>query len=313
MEDITGTGGNSGSASAETGGASPATQPQSASGHAAPAEQGTPQSGITDSTDREGFIPRARFDEVNSRMSAAEKQMAEWREKHGWAESVDRAQLEQMAQWYSRYNGDAGEFMENILQESLAHPVHGASVRTRLGRMLASLRAQQQQQPEKIEPGIPVMNERGEVVAKTYTDAQLEQLLQQKLDAALSPFKEDLDTRKSQAQKAQEKAQLEARADADIAYVRKRPGFEKHKKEILDAFNANPSFSLRDAYDAVMDTKLPAEAEAKVRSDLQQKANAQTVNPGTPSGTGTPTFKKFSEAAAYYEAHPEERARMAHR
>ena len=317
MEDVSG-GNTAVAASTPAGGASPASQTQSTATDAGSAVQSAQATGITDSTDREGFIPRARFDEVNTRMTAAEKQMAEWKERHGWAESVDRSQIEQMAQWYSRYNGDAGEFVENILQESLQHPVHGASVRSRLGRMLASLKAQQAQaQPEKIEPGIPVMNERGEIVAKTYTDAQLEQLLQQKLDTALSPFKEDLDTRKTQAQKAEEKAQAEARADADIQYVKSMPMFEEHKADILAVFKANSQMTFRQAYDEVLKTKIfpgiGQKSEAKVLSDLQQKANAQTVNPGTPSGSAPPKFKNHAEAYAYYEQHPEEAERMANR
>jgi hypothetical protein len=296
----------SGDMTASTGSetASPAVTTES-SASAAPATQATDATPITDSTT--GEPPKDRWPVIleNQRKAAREEALKEWRDKHGWAESVDRSQLEQMAQWYSRYNGDAGEFVEAILQESLQHPVHSASVRSRLGRMMASLKATQQA-PEKIEPGIPVMNDKGEIVARTYTDAQLEQVLQQKLDAALSPFKEDLDTRKTQAEKAREKAALEAKADADIAYVRKRPGFEKHKAEILAAFNANPQFTLRDAYDAVMDTKLPAEAEAKVRSDLQQKANAQTVNPGTPTGSALPKFTSIREAAEYFDKHPAE-------
>lgn len=292
--------------------ASPASTPDSSSGSAAPAAQGTPNAGITDSTEREGFIPRARFDEVNARREAAEK----WKEQYGWAESVPREQLEQMAQWYGRYQGDPGEFLEYAYNEALSHPVHGATVKSRIGKMLASLRAQQAT-PEKIEPGIPVMNDQGQIVGRTYTDGQIEQLLQQKLETALSPFKEDLDTRKTQAQKAQERAHWESLADADIAYVKKRPFFAEHKAEILETFKANPSMSLREAADHVLDTKvLPSygqKAEAKVLSDLQQKANAQTVNPGTPSGSARPKFKSFEEAHAYYEQHPEEAAAMAQR
>ena len=295
--------------------ASPAATPESTT-TAAPATEATPTSTITDGT--HGEPPKERWADIleNTRKKEREAALAEWRQTYGWAESVDRSQLEQMAEWYSRYTGDAGEFVENILQESLQHPVHSASVRSRLGRMLASLKAQQQQaQPERIEPGIPVMNERGEIVAKTYTDSQLEQLLQQKLDAALSPFREDLDARKTAEQKRQEKAHLEAQADADIRDVKSMPFFEEYKADVLAAFNANPKITLRQAYDEVLKTKiLPSftqKAEAKVQSDYQQKANAATVNPGTPAGAALPKFKNFREAAEYFEKHPEQRAAMA--
>ena len=285
---------------------------------ATPATQGTGESPITDNPSS-GEPPKERWADIleNTRKKEREAALTEWRQQYGWAESVDRSQLEQMAQWYSRYNGDAGEFVENILQESLQHPVHSASVRSRLGRMLASLKAQQQQAPERIEPGIPVMNERGEIVAKTYTDAQLEQLLQQKLDAALNPFKEDLETRKTQAQREADQRKAQEQADADVAYVKAMPGFEEHKADILAVFKANPKMTIRQAYDDVLKTKIfPAigqKSEAKVLSDLQQKANAQTVHQGTATGSQTPKFKNFAEAHAYYAQHPEEAERMANR
>jgi hypothetical protein len=50
-----------------------------------------------------------------------------------------------------------------------------------------------------------------------------------------------------------------------------------------------------------------------VLSNLQQKANAQTVNPGAPSGTAKPKFKSMREALEYYSTHPDEAAAMANR
>jgi hypothetical protein len=95
------------------------------------------------------------------------------------------------------------------------------------------------------------------------------------------------------------------------------PLFADHKADILETFKANPRLTLRQAYDEVLKTKiipsLGQKAQATVLSDLQQKANAQTVNPGTPSGSAAPKFKNFHEAAEYFAAHPEEAERMAHR
>ena len=297
--------------------ASPASTPDSASGSAAPAAQGTPQSGITDSTDREGFIPRARFDEVNTRMSAAEKQMAEYREKYGWAESVQRDQLEQQSQWYARYKGDPAEFLESVYQEALNHPVHGETVKSRIGRMLASMKAQQPQAEPTFEPDVPVMNEQGQIVSRTYSADLVKQMLAHEIDKRLNPYKQDLESRKSQAERQQQRQQAEAQADADIQYVKSMPMFEEHKADILAVFQGNPKLTLRQAYDDVLKTKIfPSigqKSEAKVLSDLQQKANAQTVSSGAPSGSAPPKFKKLSEAHRYYEAHPEERAAMANR
>ena len=322
MEDISGTGGNAGAGAtgAVSGGASPASHTESPAGSASSAEPSTQPTGSTDSTDREGFIPRARFDEVNTRMAAAEK----FREQYRWAESVPREQLEEMSGWYAKYKGDPGDFLEQAYQEALSHPVHGATVKSRIGRMLASMRAQQAQQaqPEPtFEPDVPVMNEQGQIVSRTYSADLVKQMLAHEIDKRIQPLKQDYDTRQETAKQAKEREEQQAQAysiaDADVAYVTKRPFFKEHKAEILETFKANPTMSLREAADYVLDTKvLPGygqKAEAKVLSDLQQKANAQTVNPGTPSGSGKPKFKTFSDAYAYYEQHPEEREAMANR
>ena len=291
---------------------------------AAPAIEATANP-ITDSTTT-GEPPRERWADIleNTRKKEREAALTEWRQQYGWAESVDRSQLEQMAQWYSRYNGDAGEFMESILQESLAHPVHGASVKSRIGRMLASLRAQQAQpEPEPtFEPDVPVMNEQGQIVSRTYSADLVKQLLAHEVGKAIQPLKQDFETRQETAKQQQAREQRQAQAfqqaDADVAYVTKRPFFKEHKDEIIRVFKENPSMSIREAADYVLDTKiLPSfgqQAEAKVLSDLQQKANAQTVHPGAaPNGAARPKFKSFEEAHAYYEQHPEEAAAMAQR
>lgn len=303
------TGGNPVTAQADAGGASPAPPTQVSAADAAPAAQGTQSPGITDPTDgeRSPYIPRARFDEVNN-------QLKQWREQYGWAESVPREQLEDMAQWYGRYQGDPAEFLEYAYREALNHPVHGESVKSRVGKLLASLRAQ----PEpSFDPDVPVMNEQGQIVQRTYSADMVKQLIAHEVSKALTPYQQDLAVRQTAEQRAQARSYYEQVADADIAYVQARPFFQEHRAAILQTFKEHPAMTLREAADYVLDhTVLPSygqKAHAQVVSDFQQKANAQTVNPGTPSGTARPRFKSFADAHAYYELHPEEAAAMANR
>jgi len=314
-------GGNAGAVSTTdaSGGASPASQPESSADHASSAAQSTQQTGSTDSPDREGFIPRARFDEVNTRMAAAEK----FREQYRWAESVPREQLEQMSAWYARYQGDPGEFLERAYQEALSHPVHGATVKSRVGRMLASLRAPATPAPDPtFEPDVPVMNEQGQIVSRTYSADLVKQMLAHEIGKAVQPLQQDYDTRQETAKQAQAREQRQAQAyataDADVAYVTKRPLFNEHKADILAAFKAHPSMTIREAYDYVMDTTvLPGfgqKAEANVLSDLQRKAAAQTVAPGTPSGPpGLPKFQSSRDLIQYMHEHPEVAEQWANR
>lgn len=295
--------------------ASPVVDTSTATTTAAPAAQGTAPTGSLDSPDRNPTIPRERFDEVNTRMTQAEKELAEWKQ-YDWAKSVKRENLEQMANWYGRYTGDAGEFIETILQESLAHPVHGSSVKSRIGRMLASMRAQTPQPEAEIEPDVPVMDQSGQVVTRTYSAEAMKKILQREIAKATQPFQSDLQTRQQRAKQAEEQQRYQAIADKDIAYVTSRPQYADVKDDVRKVFEAHPEMSFRDAFDHVLDHQVwptvSTKAEAKVLSDLQQKAQASTVNPASPSGTAAPKFKGFGQAAEYYAAHPEEAERMAH-
>lgn len=288
---------------------------------AAPATQATPNPSTESPT---GEPPKERWADIleNTRKKEREAALQEWRQQYGWAESVPREQLEQMASFYGSYQDNPAEWLERAYQEAIQHPIHGVSVKSRVGRMLASLRQAQTQDPEpSFEPDVPVMNEQGQIVSRTYSADLVKQMLAHEIAKAVQPLKQDFETRQETAKQAQQREQIQARAheqaDADVAYVSKRPFFKEHKDEILKVFKENPSMSIREAADYVLDTKvLPSfgqKAHAQVLSDLQQKANAQTVNPGTPSGTARPKFKNFAEAHAYYEQHPEEAAAMAQR
>lgn len=296
--------------------ASPAT-PTDSTQTAAPATQATP-SPITDNTST-GEPPKERWDDIlkNARAKEREAALGEWRQQYGWAESVDRSQLQSMSEWFSLYQGDPADFLERAYQEALSHPVHGATVKSRVGRMMASMRQQQATAAPDLEPDVPVMNEQGQVVSRTFSAEKVKALVEHAIAQATSPFKEDLETRKTQAQQAEAKAHAEAQADADLQYVKSMPMFEEHKADIVAVFKANPKMTLRQAYDDVLKTKIfPSigqKSEAKVLSDLQQKANAQTVSPGTPSGSAKPAFKNFADAYAYYQKHPEEAEAMAER
>ena len=296
--------------------ASPAADPGQTSTHAAPAAQGTTATGSTDSTpDREGFIPRQRFDEVNGRMTTAEQQLAEWKQ-YEWAKSVDPAQLRQMSDWYGAYRGDPGEFLERAYQEALTHPVHGATVKSRVAKLLASMRATEPE-PE-LQPDIPVLNDQGQVVNHAYSASAVKQLVQRAVAEAIgkevAPLKTDLQTRQQDAQRQEQQAYIareSARVKADVLKLQDAekhwPAIQAKARELITA-NADLSVgeACRDAYFSIVFPTLTTTAKDDVLSDLQRKAHAQTAQPGTPGGSAKPKFKSFGEAARYYADHPDE-------
>ena len=310
--------------------ASPAAQTQTSTTSAAPAAQGTQTSGSTDSTpvEREGFIPRQRFDEVNGRMTEAEKQLADWKQ-YDWAKSVDRQQLSAMADWYGQYQGNPGEFIQRAYQEALQHPVHGASVKSQIAKMLASMRASQPQELPEIQPDIPVLNDQGQVVNHAYSAQSVKQLIERAVAQAIgkevTPLREDLQSRtardRQQAQAQQEHqyiAKESARIKADVLKLKDAeqhwPAIQTKARELITA-NADLSVgqACRDAYFSVVYPTLTLAAKGDVLSDLQKKAHSQTVNPGTSTPSAKPKFASPAEALRYYDAHPEEAAAMANR
>lgn len=321
-EDVAASGGIAAPSGAS--GASPTPSTSGSSTSAAPAVQGSEGPGSTDSTtaDREAFIPRSRFDEVNGRMSAAEKQVADWKTQYGWAESVNRDQLAQMADWYGRYQGDPGEFLEKAYAEALSHPVHGATVKSRIGKMLASMRAAL---PTEIEPDIPVFNDQGQEVNRTYSASAMKQIVanavKELVGKEVAPLQQDFQTRQQQAQHDKQQAFIAKEGTRITTAIQKYPGGKEHWPAILQAsqeiLKNDPEISVgeaaRDAYMQVVYPTLTQSAQATVLSDFQKKANAQTVTQGTPTTAQRPTFKSAAEALAYFDAHPDEARAMAHR
>lgn len=316
-----GTGETAAPASTPTATASPAVNTET-TGSAAPATQAT-AAPITDST---GEPPKERWADIleNQRKTAREDALKEWRQQHGWAESVNREQLQQMSEWYGRYQGDPGAFLETAYQEALQHPVHGATVKSRIGKMLASMRAAQTPEPE-IEPDIPVMNDQGQIVSRTYSADAMKKIVAQAVQAAIGkevdPLKQDFQSRQESAKEQQHREYIASESARIKASVMGRPLAEKHwpaiQAKARELVQANDKLSAGEAvlgaYLEVVGPLLSQSAQADVLSDLQKKATAQTVNPGSPAGTAKPKFKNFEDAATYYAQHPEEAEAMANR
>lgn len=302
--------------------ASPAVTPEPVSSTPASATA-TPAAPITDNT---GEPPKERWADIleHQRKTAREDATKEWDQQYGWAKSVKRDQLEQMANWYGRYTGDAGEFIETILQESLAHPVHGQSVKSRLGKMLSSLRTSQAPTPD-IEPDIPVLNDQGQVVSRTYSADAMKQIIAKAVQEAIGrdvdPLKQDFQSRQASAKQQQQQDFITSESARIKASVIDRPQAKEHwpaiQAKARELVTGNDKLSAGEAvlgaYLEVVGPLLSQSAEADVLSDLQRKATAQTVHPGSPASSAKPKFKSFDEAAIYYAAHPDEAQAMANR
>ena len=86
-----------------------------------PAESTETQAPVNPSVDAKGPIP---FDVHKTALeNARTKAVAEYKEKFGWAEQVDRALYEETAQIGHLYRSDKPAFFRQLLSEAAANPV----------------------------------------------------------------------------------------------------------------------------------------------------------------------------------------------
>lgn len=258
-----------------------------------PSETGSRQS---PDDDRSPFIPRQRFDEVNTQL----RDLKQWRESRPWAESLDGQTFDTVRQWYLRAQTDPRAFAFTFLDELLASADHAPGVRSELARRLGS---RPSGSPTVPEPDVEITNAQGQVVGRTYSDARLaerdafrEQQLLAQLDQRYADRFKTLDEIKTEKQGLEARRQSEAFASSCVSELSSLPLFEAHKAEIGAAIKAmrlasdDPEavrVAAFRAYHQVVGPKLASGQTSQVLADLQRKGQARGINPAA-SVTSTP-------------------------
>jgi hypothetical protein len=311
MDDTTSANGDIASASAESVAApvTPTTAVPSDSGGAPPTTGTQDQPGsLTPDATAPGPIPYQRFEEVNRRMKDAEDRYRQTEQSWGEILKADPQQIRNMLGWYQRAAQDPVAHATQLLAELQADPRYQGQVASQAARILGSLRQSQpkadpEPQPDLVaENGTPVMSAPRQREWAAWNQRQMQGEFDAKLQQAIAPFK-------GMAQREQQR-EVSQRAEASAAQMYQRAqtwhGFKEHEAEIAKSFDANPSWSLQDAYLHVLHTKIlpsmPAKAQAQVVADLQSKAAAQTLNPTNTSKAAAPDFKGDFKAALEYHA-----------
>lgn len=297
--------------------ASPASDPQSTPEHDATAaaqpegaEAETRQTAReTGEDDRSPFIPRQRFDEVNSRV----KELKAWREQYAWAEHVDQGALRTMQDWFGRAAHDPRAFALDLLDELSQHPDHSAHVRSELARRLGTRAgAAPQSEAAMPPPDMDVTDAQGNVIGKAYSDKALVKLLEQTRQQTIEAVKSELAPKFTTLDKIEQQARAQdAQAAADqmvtafVTELSSLPGFSEHKRAIGEYLRAHPAktdhpadvqAATYRAYHAVVTPKLSNPSPQAVLADLQRKASAATsVNPRAAAGGAAP-ITSFEDA-----------------
>lgn len=270
------------------------------------------QNGAREQQDeRSPFIPRHRFDEVNTKLN----ELKAWKEQRAWADQIDGTAFQTMAQWYGQAVADPRQFALNLLDELSKHPDHAPHVRSELARRLGTRQQQQAAgQSTEIVPEVVVTDANGQEVGRTYSDRQIQQLRDQIREQTLA----EIDTRyadkfstleqiKAREQQAQAEAQATQFAASFVSELSQLPMFAEHKAAIGEYLQAHPPASDHPAdvqanayraYYAVVGSKLAtgSSTQQAVLADLQRKAQASTgVNPGAASSASPKAVTSFHD------------------
>lgn len=297
---------------------SPASDPHTDSpeADAAPAEQGQDTDAVErqdsgeQQQDREPFIPRDRFDEVNTKL----KEAREFRDRYGWAEGLDPQAVQTMREWFGRASADPRAFALQLVDELAQTPEHAQYLRSEMARRLGTRAKAGEASTDEAEPqpDIDVTDGQGNIVGKTFSDKQLAKRDEYRERQLMSRFEQQYGDRfktLDQLQQQHEAQAAQAKADqfasSFAAELSKLPLFDQHKADVGQYIKAHPPTSDEPgevkanalmAYWAVVGPKLNGSGKSEVLADLQRKAKANTgVNPGASSSASPPNITDFDD------------------
>jgi hypothetical protein len=253
---------------------------------------------------REPFIPRDRFDEVNTQLG----ELKTWKEQYGWAAQIPQADLQEAIRIAQLSKADPIAYVQSYISELQSHPTYGAQLKSLAARALA-----QRSQPAAASPDltpISVQLDNGQTVP-LYSADQIAALKSQWLAEAEAKFQPVTQTvEQLQAARAAETEQVQSQTFAAQVYtqVKQWPGVDdaamKAMAEVVarDAtLPQKPTFAelelaVHRAYQSAVLPSLSQKAEAKLLDSLKTKAAASTsVNPGS-TATASP-----AQARSFYD------------
>lgn len=258
----------------------------------------------TTTTTEPGPIPYQRFKEVNDKAGKYEKELA----SYGWAKGVDPTLAQSAIQLLQRAQGNPLAFTEEL--EALRdHPQFGPQLRSWAARTLGFRNQPRQDAP--VDDAMPEPDLVFEDGRKAYSAEQLSKrdqfLLRQwesKIDERLDPL-----AKKTQANEQYVAAQIhqtitaqaETAAKSEIDALRQQyPQFEEHKKDIAAVMEANPRYTLKQAWAEVFVEKVGPKLAGQQAASVKAKVSAGSANPSRPSGAPQGPPKDFHEALAQH-------------
>jgi hypothetical protein len=268
--------------------------------------------------DRSPFIPRSRFDSVNTERNELRSKM----EALKWAEQVNPDAFQQVHGWYEKAKADpkgfvisevlsqpnAIEILNDIAERLQNDPARNAELRSFIGKKLAQ---QRQSQPEAA-PQFLIPQPDGSVAVDMaqfpkWQEWNERQVLQ-KLTGEIQPIKERLAAEDKRIEAVKQAQAVDEFADHHAADARTWPGMDNDtiRTEVAQEYwrrvehktlsNEQLLVELNAAWRTVAVPKLNARSESKLLDSLQQKAHASTgVAPGSAASAATGRPKSFDD------------------
>ena len=258
--------------------------------------------------DRSPFIPRPRFDEVNTERTA----LKEWKERHAWAEQVSQADLQEAVRIAQLSKSDPIAYMQEFVKELQAHPTYSAQLKSLAAKALAA-RGQNPQAPTEPQPDLPIQLEDGRVVhlysaeQQAKREAWLQQQWMQGVEQKLQPLQQTHETLQAERAAVQQRQQVDHFVTTTYADVQTWPGMEdKANQAAVGKYLADRQVESNDprevqllaneAYRKVVLPTLSNKAQSDLLDSLKTKAAASTsVNPGSAAATTPKRITKFSD------------------
>ena len=283
-----------------------------------PAAATTATSSTTDPTQgKQGPIP---FDVQskaleNARAKAVAEAQAAWEQQYGWSRTVDRTAVEEAARLGTLFQTDRAAFVRELIADRELPP----DLVSEFARVLGSRRGQSANSGDvDLDPDVPLLDANGNPTGvATYSAPKVQALMKQAVQQAISEVTKTIaplqETHKA-IQEEREGAANKAFAQTTLAELRKQPFFAENEPAIKAVYAkipiANPkdqaevNAALRTAYLQVLTgTVIPNLQSTTTRTVVQgqqQKANANTVTPGSP-GSGTPKDPKDQTWSELYK------------
>jgi len=252
----------------------------------------TPAAESTTTTTQEpGPIPYTRFKEVNDKAGTLAKEL----ETLAWAKGTDPNLARGAMALLSRAQQNPLAFAEEL--EALKdHPVHGPQLRSWAARTLGTRAASRPTETDvDAEPMPDLEFEDGRKAYSAERQQQREQWLQRKWDAQIDAKIEPLAKR---GQATDEyvanqmfsgiKVQAETTAKTEIESLSKQyPQFNEYRKDVAAVMEANPSYTLKQAWSEVFIDKVGPQLASQQAATVTKKVQAGSANPARPSGAQT--------------------------